>query len=112
MQLKTELCTELTNDYQIKLLGKVFKAFRLNSQYRHERKEVDSVMTKAVQDIGLKRFFRNWKSLTGKRMGLLMLAETMQKLQFASFFKRANRKGLHETQTVSHLALLRDYLHL
>ena len=77
MQLKTELCTELTNDYQVKLLGKVFKAFRLNSQYHHERKEIDSLMTKAVQDIGLKRFFRNWRSLAGKRMGMLMFAETM-----------------------------------
>ena len=77
MQLKTELCTELTNDYQIKLLGKVFKAFRLNSQYRHERKETDQLMTRAVQDIATRRFFRNWRSLTGKRLGLLMFAETM-----------------------------------
>ena len=112
LHLKNELCNELSNDYQVKLLGKVFQAFRLNAQYRHERRETDSVMANAVQEITVRKFFRGWRSLTGKRMGLLMLAETMQRLQVASFFKRAGRKALHETQALSHIALLRDYLNL
>ena len=76
MQMKTVLCEELTNDYRVKLLGKVIRAFRLNSQYRHERKETDSIMTKAIQEISIKKFFKGWRSLAGKRMGLLMFAET------------------------------------
>lgn len=68
------------------------------------------IMTKAVQDVSIKKFFRGWKSLASKRMGLLMLAETMQKLQVISFFKRVGRKSLHETQAISHIHLLREYL--
>ena len=80
MHLKNELCNELSNDYQTRLLGKVFKAFRLNAKYRNERRDTDQGMAKAVQEITIRKFFRGWRSLVGKRMGLLMLAETMQRL--------------------------------
>ena len=69
-------------------------------------------MTKAVHEISIKKFFRNWRSLAGKRMGLLMLTETMQKLKVVSFFKRSCRKILHEDETAAHLSLLRDYFAL
>ena len=69
-------------------------------------------MTKAVQEISIQKFFRSWRSLAGKRMGLLMLSETMQKLEVVSFFKRSCRKILHEDETVAHLSLLRDYFAL
>lgn len=112
MQLKTVLCGELTNDYRLKLLRKVFGAFRLNREFRHERTETDSLMTKAVQEISIRKFFKGWRSLAGKRMGLLMFEDTFEKLQVASFFKRGRRKILHEEETCSHMNLLRDYLSL
>ena len=93
-------------------MSKVLKAFKLNCQYRHERKETDSVMTRAIQEISIKKFFKGWRSLAGKRMGLLMFAETFEKLQLSALFKRCDRKALHEEETTAHISLLRDYLRL
>ena len=109
-QLKHVLCDELSNDYRLKLQKQVFKAFELNRQFRLERRETDTLMTQAIQEISKKKFFKYWRSLSGKRLGLIMFEETFQKLQITSFFKRGRRKILHERETQSHMNLLRDYL--
>jgi len=74
--MKNALIGELINDYRLKLISKVMQALKLNKQYRQEREETDSLMTKAVQEISIKKFFCGWRSLAGKRLGLLMFAET------------------------------------
>ena len=66
-------------------------------------------MTQAIQEIGLKKFFRYWRSLAGKRMGLLIFASTFEKLQVGSFFKRGRRMLLYEEESYSHMNLLREY---
>ena len=66
-------------------------------------------MTKSIEEIGLRKFFRNWRSLASKRMGLQLLKETFEKLRVASFFKRAGRKVLFESESHAHMDLYRDY---
>ena len=109
LRMKRRLREELGKDYSLRLKTKVFKAFSLHGQYRVERKETDIAMTKAVQEIGLKKFFRYWRSLASKRMGLLIFASTFEKLEVGSFFKRGRRMMLYEEESHSHMNLLREY---
>lgn len=109
MQMKRQLRDEVTKDYGLRLKVKVLKAFQMNSKYRQKQKDTDATMTKAVQEIGMRKFFRYWRSLAGKRMGLLVFEQTFVKLRVTSFFKRASRKVYFEEETQSHMDLLRDY---
>ena len=57
----------------------------------------------------MKKFFRYWRSLAGKRLGMHIFEATFEKLKVASFFKRARRKIVFVEQAWSHMDLLRDY---
>lgn len=78
--MKNALCEEINQDYRQKLIFKVFDALKINREFRKERAEADVVLTNQVHEIAKKKFFRKWHSLAGKRLGLMMLAESFPKL--------------------------------
>ena len=110
LRAKRQFHAEIIQNYRLRVMRKVIKAFQLKSQYRQERGETDAIMTKAIQEIAQRKFFRYWRSLTGKRMGLLILEQTFEKLKLSSFFRRARRKSLFAQETKAHMDLYRDYL--
>ena len=67
-------------------------------------------MTKSVQMVVTKRFFRSWRSLANKRMGLVLISATLKKLQVASLFKRVRYMASFEEEAKSHIGLLREFL--
>ena len=77
---KQLLLEEVQKDYSNKIMKKVFDVLRLNLNYRVEKQCTDVLLTKSIHMIVAKRFFRQWRSLGGKRMGLELLAVTMKKL--------------------------------
>ena len=74
------LIGEVHKDYQSKVMKKVFDVLKLNLNYRMEKQCTDVLLTKSIHMIVAKRFFKQWRSLAGKRMGLELLAVTMKKL--------------------------------
>ena len=74
------LIDEVGKDYSLKVMQKVFDVLKTNRNYRIDKQYTDALMVKSVHMIVTKKFFRSWRSLAGKRMGLVLLSATMKKL--------------------------------
>ena len=109
-QSKQLLLEQVGKDYSLKVMQSVFDVLKTNRDYRIEKECTDALMKKSVHMIVAKRFFRSWRSLANKRIGLALLADTMKKLQVASLFKRLARMSEFDSQARGHVGLLREFL--
>ena len=71
---------QVGKDYSLKVMQNVLEVLKTNRNYRMEKVCTDALMKKSVHMIVTKRFFKSWRSLANKRMGLNLLAVTMKKL--------------------------------
>ena len=109
-QSKQLLLEQVGKDFSLKVMQKVFEVLKTNRNYRMEKACTDALMEKSVHMIVTKRFFKSWRSLANKRMGLSLLAVTMKKLQVASLFKRVRQMSSFDQEVGNHISLLREFL--
>jgi hypothetical protein len=62
-------------------------------------------MTKAVHQIRLKRFLKQWHGSLNKKTGLGMLESVMDKVRQREFFQRVQRKRAFEEGVNTHMKL-------
>ena len=109
-QSKQLLLEQVGKDFSLKVMQNVFEVLKTNRNYRMEKACTDALMEKSVHMIVTKRFFKSWRSLANKRMGLSLLAVTMKKLQVASLFKRVRQMSSFDQEVGNHISLLREFL--
>jgi hypothetical protein len=81
LKQKRILIDTVRSDYIFRLKTKVFNAFLSRRDYTIEKSTTYAIMTNAIQNLTLKRFFKKWEGLFGRRLGLQFLSDSMQKIQ-------------------------------
>jgi len=80
LKQKRILIETVRQDYINRLKTKVFDALRSRRDYTIEKSTTYAIMTNAIQTLTLKRFFKKWEGLFGRRLGLQFLSDSLQKI--------------------------------
>ena len=89
-QKKRELQAEITQDYQAKQSRRVFLTLQMYARYRQDKVVMDHMLTKAVQGVTKKRYFKGWKRQLDLHNGVKLLGYALQRAQISSAFRYIN----------------------